>query len=77
MGYFCIAEIPDDIAYAMTKALWEGRQGVAEAYPRCKEVINAFPEITAKYASIPLHPGAIRFYQELGVKIPHQLIPKE
>lgn len=76
-GFFGTTEIPEDVAYAMTKALWEGRQSVAEAYPRAKEVINAFPEITVKYASIPLHPGAVRFYRELGVTIPDRLIPKE
>jgi hypothetical protein len=29
-----------------------------------------------KYNTIPIHPGAVRFYKEAGVQIPEALLPK-
>jgi hypothetical protein len=30
-----------------------------------------------KLTKIPLHPGAIRYYKEIGVEVPAHLIPPE
>ena len=35
------------------------------------------PRGTIEHALSPLHAGAIRFYRELGLKIPDELIPPE
>jgi TRAP-type uncharacterized transport system substrate-binding protein len=29
------------------------------------------------YSPIPLHPGAIKYYEEVGIKIPEKLRPKD
>jgi TRAP-type uncharacterized transport system substrate-binding protein len=34
-----------------------------------------FPKQTMEYCDVPLHPGAVKFYQELGLKIPDKLMP--
>jgi len=34
-----------------------------------------FPNKPWKYCDVPLHPGAVKFYQELGLKIPDKLMP--
>lgn len=76
VGFYGTKKIPEDEVYAMVKALWEGRESVIKAYPR-GNLLNSFPEITAKHSSIPLHPGTIRFIKEFGIKIPDKLIPKD
>ena len=33
-----------------------------------------FVEMTLKYATSPLHPGAIRYFKERGLSVPERLI---
>ena len=35
-----------------------------------------FVEMTLKYATSPLHPGAIKYFKEVGASIPDRLIGK-
>lgn len=76
VGFYCTKKISEEEAYTMVKALWDGRQSVIKAYPRAK-LLNSMPEITAKYSSIPLHSGTIRFIRESGIKVPDSLIPRD
>jgi TRAP transporter TAXI family solute receptor len=58
-------DLPDDIVYGITKALWDNH---AE-FVKVKDVWNS---VTLDHAllgaAIPVHPGAQRFYDEKGVK---------
>jgi TRAP transporter TAXI family solute receptor len=56
--------VSDDVAYQMTKLLFGNLDRLAQAHPaakaiRLEQAINGLP--------IPLHPGAERFYREVGV----------
>lgn len=56
--------VSDATAYQMTKLLFENLDRLAEAHPAAKDIrleraTNGLP--------IPLHPGAERFYREVGV----------
>lgn len=56
--------VSDAVAYQMTKLLFENLDRLAEAHPAAKDIrleraTNGLP--------IPLHPGAERFYREVGV----------
>jgi uncharacterized protein len=44
------------------------------AYPSVKGV--NLPQLTLDTCNVPLHPGAIKYYREIGLKIPENLIPK-
>ncbi len=59
------ADLPDDIAYQITKAVIENMPEMAKNYPAWK---NFKPEDAAKKENtgIPLHPGAARYYKERG-----------
>ncbi|HZA02582.1 MAG TPA: TAXI family TRAP transporter solute-binding subunit [Hyphomicrobiaceae bacterium] len=62
------AEVSDDLIYAITKALWN------EATERLLEAHNAIgKQVRLKNAldglSVPLHPGARRFYREAGLPV--------
>lgn len=57
------ADLPEDLVYNLTRALFANLPRLAQAHARGKDI----GEKTAKDGmSIPLHPGAERFYQELG-----------
>jgi uncharacterized protein len=66
------AEIDDDLVYAITKSLWsEASQRLLEAtHPAGARIklANALEGVT-----IPLHPGAARYYREIGMHIPDGL----
>ena len=59
------AEVPDEVVYKLTKALWEtGAAKMAQAHAQGKNV-----QIKTALAgmAIPLHPGAEKYYKEAGV----------
>lgn len=68
VGYFGLVtsiDVPEDVVYRMTKAIYEGRKRIAEAfgaYDAMLEegaVLRGFP--------IPQHPGAERYFREIGL----------
>jgi TRAP transporter TAXI family solute receptor len=65
---------PEDLVYTIMKTLWskEGMQAMVTAHKALKEMTleNAFTG-----ASVPLHPGAVKFWTEQGKTIPAKLKP--
>jgi TRAP-type uncharacterized transport system substrate-binding protein len=61
------ADLADDLVYRITKAYWEQAKKAVKDNPWMKD-------ITLEYAvadgGLKLHPGALRYYQEVGVAIP-------
>ncbi|MGO8918971.1 MAG: TAXI family TRAP transporter solute-binding subunit [Stellaceae bacterium] len=66
------AEIDADLVYAITKSLWSDatQQLLETTHPTGRRIhlATALDGLT-----IPLHPGAARYYREIGVKIPNGL----
>nr|CAD6610165.1 C4-dicarboxylate ABC transporter substrate-binding protein [Rhizobium sp. TCK] len=62
---FTHAGVDDETVYKLTKALYEGKEQMAQTFPP----FNAFkPEDMAGDIGVSqFHPGAIRFYQEMGL----------
>lgn len=56
--------VSDDVAYQMTKLLFENLDQLGNAHSAAKDIKL---ENAAKDLPIPLHPGAERFYKEAGV----------
>ncbi len=63
-------DIPDDIVYKMVKATFDHHEELIAIDPTSKSTI---PENVVNL-SIPLHPGAIKYYEEVGIKLPDKLI---
>lgn len=77
-GEMADKNVPEDLIYKILKAIYAKRMEMikVDASFRDGGFVN-FPKLTMEYCDVPLHPGAIKFYQELGLKIPDKLIPPE
>lgn len=64
------ASMDDDTAYALTKAYWENLDAMknANALMRSIDESKPFAGMNAK-----LHPGALRYYDEVGIEVPADL----
>lgn len=57
-------ELSDEVAYAVTKALYENTETLAKVHPKGKEISI---ETALESVSIPLHPGAEKYFKEKGI----------
>jgi len=60
-------DLPDDTAYAITKAVLSASDPKSEIYPTANgtRIANA-----GNNRILPFHPGAMRFYREAGITLP-------
>lgn len=58
------ADLSEDIAYAVTKALYENVDTLAKVHVKGKEISL---ESALQSVSIPLHPGSERYFREKGI----------
>jgi TRAP transporter TAXI family solute receptor len=77
-GEMCDKGMPADVIYKILKAVYAKRADMAKVDATYREggLVN-FPKLTMEYCDVPLHPGAVKFYREQGLKIPDELIPPE
>lgn len=66
------AEMSDDLAYEITKAMFENVADLRAVHPAANQTTVEF---TIAATPIPLHPGAIRYYEEIGAEVPDNLRP--
>jgi len=67
-------DLDEDIAYQITKVAMEDETVQANAMAELKGA-NLI-ETTLKYGSVPLHPGAAKYFREKGYDIPERIAPK-
>lgn len=72
MSVLCREEVSEEVVYKMTKVLWDNINEFQLCHVTAKEVVL---NDTLKGASIPLHPGALKFYREKGLPISKELVP--
>jgi TRAP transporter TAXI family solute receptor len=56
-------DMPDDLAYRITRLLFEKKAELAAVHPAAGELDPK----RAAVAPVPFHPGAVRYYREVGV----------
>lgn len=66
------AHVPDDVVYEITKTIYENTPFLQSVHGSLKDLK---PENALKGITIPLHPGAIKYYEEIGVTVPDHLKP--
>ncbi|KEA62152.1 TRAP transporter solute receptor, TAXI family precursor [Marinobacterium lacunae] len=74
MWNFVVAskDMPDDLAYAITKAVLESNDEMKQVHRAAAE---SLAENVTYNAVLPLHPGAVRYYKEIGIELPSNVIP--
>lgn len=67
-------DIPEELVYKITKTIFENLDYIHKSYSALEymSLERAIPGLVA-----PLHPGAVRYFKERGLKIPEKLIPPE
>jgi TRAP transporter TAXI family solute receptor len=64
------SEMSDDLAYGITKAMFENIADLRAVHPAANETTVEFTMVATP---IPLHPGALRYYDEIGASVPDDL----
>ena len=66
MATFIVSnEMSEDQVYEITKNLWEKQEEIAVAHAKGKEMSK--DTASAAIGNVPLHPGAEKYYKEIGV----------
>jgi hypothetical protein len=68
---FVRADADEDLIYQMTKVLYEHTDKLVQT---SKAASTVSPAYAMASTVVPLHPGAIRYYREIGVAIPARLL---
>ena len=64
MHLIASAELDEELAYRMTRTLYENRERVVERHASGR-AINA--KVVVRDTGTPFHPGAVRYYREIGI----------
>ncbi|MEM6847716.1 MAG: TAXI family TRAP transporter solute-binding subunit [Pseudomonadota bacterium] len=64
----------EEVAYNITKAIFENNDHLVAAAPWMAVIT---PDNALNQMNAPLHPGALRYYREIGVDVPAELVPPE
>jgi TRAP transporter TAXI family solute receptor len=65
------ADLPDDLVYQLVKAVFENQPRLVKATSAASDTL---PQNVVKDTFLPFHPGAARYYREVGIKIPDVLV---
>jgi TRAP transporter TAXI family solute receptor len=63
-------DLPDELVYQLVKAIYVNHDRLLKAYPTAAETL---PQNFDKNTFLPFHPGAVRYYREIGINIPDAL----
>jgi uncharacterized protein len=66
--------LPEDLVYRAVKAVYDNHERLVRAHSAGRETI---PANVTRDTFLPLHPGAVRYYREIGVDLPAALLPAE
>jgi TRAP-type uncharacterized transport system substrate-binding protein len=65
--------VPEDLVYAVTKAVLENNPQLVKGHAAGKETVT---ENWNRNTFLPFHPGTVRYYKEKGINIPKNLLPQ-
>jgi uncharacterized protein len=65
------ADLPDDLVYQLVKAVFDNQPRLLKAQSAARETV---PQNVVKDNFLPFHPGAVRYYREIGISIPDSLV---
>ncbi len=62
----CREDLPEDIAYQMVKTLFEHKEDLLAV----RQTMENMSLENVEKIAIPIHPGALEYYKEMGAKLP-------
>lgn len=66
------ADMDEELAYQLTQLLFENTDELIAVHPAANDTTVQF---TMDSTPVPLHPGALRYFEEVGADIPDRLRP--
>ncbi len=76
---FVTKDTPEDVVYKIVKIIWEQRADLVASMSTLKE--GKFDDMVGNAVKfgmkVPLHAGAVKYFQEIGQVLPAELIPPE
>lgn len=66
-------DLPEDLVYEIVKSTYENVEKLGEVHQTGKEL--SLDNVEEGITSIPLHPGAIKYYEEQGIDLPESAYP--
>ncbi|WP_386082336.1 TAXI family TRAP transporter solute-binding subunit [Vreelandella sp. F11] len=66
------SEMDEELAYQLTQLLFENTDELIAVHPAANDTTVKF---TMDSTPVPLHPGALRYFEEVGAEIPDRLRP--
>ncbi|MGR3311785.1 TAXI family TRAP transporter solute-binding subunit [Roseovarius indicus] len=75
VGVAAPSTMDEDVVYQVVKVIMEDKEAQANAMSSLKGMNLA--DVTLQYGTIPLHPGAARWFEEQGIELPEKLKPAE
>lgn len=66
------SDMDEELAYQLTQLLFENTDELIAVHPAANDTTVEF---TMNSTPVPLHPGAIRYFEEVGADIPDRLRP--
>jgi TRAP transporter TAXI family solute receptor len=67
-------DLPGELVYRLVKAVHEKQKDLVAGLPSAAETVA---QNVDKNTFLPFHPGAVRYYREIGIKIPDSLVPQK
>ena len=74
-GHFAHKDVSAELIYKLGKVAWEEVWDISLCYEPIRLDIIGFPMLTLEQGPFPLHPGAIKLYQGMGLEVPSHLVP--
>ncbi len=74
VGLAVTHQLDDDVVYDLTRAIFENLDDFHESAEWMRAVT---PETALAEMNVPLHAGALRYFREIGVEVPDNLVPPE
>ncbi|WP_404344856.1 TAXI family TRAP transporter solute-binding subunit [Vreelandella aquamarina] len=66
------SDMDEELAYQLTQLLFENTDELIAVHPAANDTTVEF---TMNSTPVPLHPGAVRYFEEVGAEIPDRLRP--
>lgn len=68
------SDVDKEVVYQLTKTIYENLNSLGAVHKTMRHIRL---DTAVKGLTVPLHPGALKYYKEVGLKIPDNLTPPE